>query len=90
MQSQTEVASPVGESSGGGGGRLSRWFSMRRGSAHQYDLGSEDCRTTTGNVNKENKLLASKMGPANCTGGIQMPQLTEVRSVCLCSWLRGI
>lgn len=73
MQSQTEIASP-GESPGG---RLSRWFSIRRGSAHHYDLGSRDCRTA-GNVEKENKLPATKVGNTNCSSGIQMPQLTEV------------
>lgn len=73
MQSQTEVASP-GESPGG---RLSRWFSIRRGSTHQYDLGSKDCRTAA-NLEKENKLPASKSANTNCSGTIQMPQLTEV------------
>lgn len=73
MQSQTEVSSP-GESPGG---RLSRWFSIRRGSAHHYDLGSKDCRT--GNIEKENKLPATKVVNTNCSSGIQMPQLTEVR-----------
>lgn len=77
MQSQTEVASP-GESSGG---RLSRWFSIRRGSAHQYDLGSQDCRTP-GNVEKDNKMVTtSKVASTNCSGGNQMPQLTEVSVV---------
>lgn len=80
MQSQTEIASP-GESPGG---RLSRWFSIRRGSAHHYDLGSKDCRTTTGNVEKENKLPAAKVGNVNSSSGIQMPQLTEVSEEELC------
>lgn len=72
MQSQTEVASP-GESPG----RLSRWFSIRRGSANHYDLGGKECRTA-GGVEKENKLPAKVGGTMNCTATIQMPQLTEV------------
>lgn len=79
MQSQTEIASP-GESPGG---RLSRWFSIRRGSAHHYDLGSKDGRTPV-NVEKENKLTA-KAGNVNCNNGIQMPQLTEVSSNFICA-----
>lgn len=82
MQSQTEVVSP-GESPGG---RLSRWFSIRRGTAHQYDLGSsKDCRTA-GNLEKENKLPASKTGNTNCSSGIQMPQLTEVSVNWMVCW----
>ncbi|KAJ6634726.1 Rho guanine nucleotide exchange factor 10 [Pseudolycoriella hygida] len=72
MQSQADVTSP-GESPGG---RLSRWFSMRRGSAHHYDVGGS--RTVT-NVEKENKLpTANKASNTNCNNtAIQMPQLTE-------------
>lgn len=77
MQSQTEITSP-GESPGG---RLSRWFSIRRGSANHYDLNGKDFRATA-SVEKENKLpTATKNGPTNCTGTIQMPQLTEVCSL---------
>lgn len=42
--SQREDATTPGESPGG---RLSRWFSIRRGSSHQYDVGGRDGRHST-------------------------------------------
>ncbi|EDX18227.1 rho guanine nucleotide exchange factor 10 isoform X2 [Drosophila simulans] len=42
--SQREEATTPGESPGG---RLSRWFSIRRGSSHQYDVGGRDGRHST-------------------------------------------
>ncbi|KAH8354665.1 hypothetical protein KR084_001208 [Drosophila pseudotakahashii] len=41
---QREEATTPGESPGG---RLSRWFSIRRGSSHQYDVGGRDGRHST-------------------------------------------
>ncbi|XP_030243519.1 rho guanine nucleotide exchange factor 10-like protein [Drosophila navojoa] len=43
--SQREDNTAPGESPGG---RLSRWFSIRRGSSHQYDVGGRDGRQLTG------------------------------------------
>ncbi|XP_017067317.1 uncharacterized protein LOC108105335 isoform X1 [Drosophila eugracilis] len=42
--SQRDEATTPGESPGG---RLSRWFSIRRGSSHQYDVGGRDGRHST-------------------------------------------
>ncbi|XP_070067434.1 rho guanine nucleotide exchange factor 10 isoform X2 [Drosophila virilis] len=42
--SQREENTAPGESPGG---RLSRWFSIRRGSTHQYDVGGRDGRQST-------------------------------------------
>lgn len=42
---QREDNTAPGESPGG---RLSRWFSIRRGSSHQYDVGGRDGRQLTG------------------------------------------
>lgn len=57
-----EVTSP--DSSGG---RLSRWFSIRRGSSHNYDVGGKDNRC--GSLEKETKLSEKSS---------KMPQLSEV------------
>lgn len=65
MHSPTEIASPDSPS-----GRLSRWFSIRRSSSHNYDVGKE---SRSGSLEKEVKPLdkSSKM----------MPQLVEVSDV---------
>lgn len=70
MQSHTEVTSP-----GDAGGRLSRWFSIRRGSSHNYDIGSKDGRA--GSLEKEIKLPASQIEKGNASGS-KMPLLSEV------------
>lgn len=62
MHSPTEVASPDSPS-----GRLSRWFSIRRGSSHNYDVGKEG---RGGSLEKEIKPLEKS--------GKMMPQLVEV------------
>lgn len=62
MHSPTEVASPESP------GRLSRWFSIRRGSSHNYDVGGKDGRS--GSLEKEIKSAEK---------AIKMPQLNEVR-----------
>ncbi len=65
MHSPTEVSSPDSPS-----GRLSRWFSIRRGSSHNYDVGGKDVRG--GSLEKEIKSSDRTS---------KMPQLTEVRGL---------
>lgn len=64
MHSPTEVPSPDSPS-----GRLSRWFSIRRGSSHNYDVGGKDSRG--GSLEKDVKSSEKTS---------KMPQLSEVRS----------
>lgn len=57
------------------GGRLSRWFSMRRGSANQYDFGGKDGRDSrASSCEIEDK---AKQVPATVNGH-KMPLLPEV------------
>lgn len=76
---QPETLSP-GESSPGG--RLSRWFSIRRGSAHQYDFGASkhsgrDSRS--GSIESDNDKT-KQSGTLNGTiiNGYKLPLLPEV------------
>lgn len=70
---QNDTLSP-GESTSGG--RLSRWFSIRRGSTHQYDIGGKDGRDSRASSCEidDNK---SKNVPSTVNGH-KMPQLPEV------------
>lgn len=72
---QNETLSP-GESTPGG--RLSRWFSIRRGSTHQYDFGSKDGRDSRASSCEADDK--AKQVPA-MVNGHKMPLLPEV------SWL---
>lgn len=67
---------PPGESPGG---RLSRWFSIRRGSIHQYDLGGsgKDSRSSSIDNDDKSPSIPSTHTSKNC--GNKMPQLSEVR-----------
>lgn len=67
------------------GGRLSRWFSIRRGSAHQYDFGAgknaigRDSRANSLELDdKINKQTNSLNGTT--INGYKMPLLPEVRA----------
>lgn len=67
------------------GGRLSRWFSIRRGSAHQYDFGAgkngngRDSRANSIELDdKVNKQTNSLNGTT--INGYKMPLLPEVRA----------
>lgn len=75
---QNEILSP-GESTPGG--RLSRWFSIRRGSTQQYDFGGKDGRDSrASSCEIEDK---AKQVPATVNGH-KMPLLPEVRAVNFC------
>lgn len=76
---QPETLSP-GESSPGG--RLSRWFSIRRGSTHQYDFGASknsgrDSRASSIESDEKSKQSGTLNGTT--INGYKMPQLPEVR-----------
>lgn len=80
---QPETLSP-GESSPGG--RLSRWFSIRRGSAHQYDFGASkhsgrDSRS--GSIESDTDKT-KQSGTLNGTiiNGYKLPLLPEVSAEC--------
>lgn len=75
---QPDTLSP-GESSPGG--RLSRWFSIRRGSAHQYDFGASknsgrDSRA--GSIESDDKSKQSTTLNGTIINGYKMPLLPEV------------
>lgn len=75
---QPETLSP-GESSPGG--RLSRWFSIRRGSAHQYDFGAgkntgRDSRASSIESDEKSKQQGTLNG--TIINGYKMPLLPEV------------
>lgn len=75
---QPETLSP-GESSPGG--RLSRWFSIRRGSAHQYDFGTGKNSARESRANSiESDDKSKQSGTLNGTiiNGFKMPLLPEV------------
>lgn len=79
---QSDTLSP-GESSPGG--RLSRWFSIRRGSAHQYDFGASknsgrDSRS--GSIESDNDKT-KQSGTLNGTviNGYKLPLLPEVSAL---------
>lgn len=75
---QPEIVSP-GESSPGG--RLSRWFSIRRGSAHQYDFGAGKHSGRESRANSiESDDKSRQTGTLNGTviNGYKMPLLPEV------------
>lgn len=74
MQSHTEVTSPADSPTG----RLSRWFSIRRGSSHNYDVGGKDSRS--GSLEKEIKSPGLQMDRTS-TSGSKMPQLSEVCTI---------
>ncbi|XP_039226082.1 rho guanine nucleotide exchange factor 10 isoform X2 [Drosophila yakuba] len=78
--SQREEATTPGESPGG---RLSRWFSIRRGSSHQYDVGGRDGRHSTassfdtpdsgtGNSPKNGSNAAAGAGGAGSSQGVAL------------------
>lgn len=78
---QPETLSP-GESSPGG--RLSRWFSIRRGSAHQYDFGASkntgrDSRA--GSIEPDEKSKQSGTLNGTTINGYKMPLLPEVCNI---------
>lgn len=63
------------------GGRLSRWFSIRRGSAHQYDFGASknsgrDSRAGSVDIDEKSKQSATLNG--TIINGYKMPLLPEV------------
>lgn len=67
------------------GGRLSRWFSIRRGSVHHYDLGSggggggKESRGSSVETDTDNKPPpAPSSQTLKSSGGNKMPQLSEV------------
>lgn len=70
---QQEATSP-GESPAG---RLSRWFSIRRGSSHQYDIGGKDTSSRSSSIENEDKPISQNTTPRNSSGN-KMPQLSEV------------
>lgn len=83
MSSQTshDATSP-GESPAG---RLSRWFSIRRGSTHQYDVGGKDVRDGRANsVECEDKTFnpqqqqQQQSTPKTTNADVKMPLLPEV------------
>lgn len=87
---QPEILSP-GESTPGG--RLSRWFSIRRGSAHQYDFGASknsgrDSRASSIESDEKSKQSSNLNGTT--INGYKMPLLPEVRALIsiLNSWLQ--
>lgn len=72
MPSQQHDSTSPGESPAG---RLSRWFSIRRGSSHQYDIGGKDVRDGRANsVELDDKTLT----PKTSLTGHKMPLLREV------------
>ncbi|XP_055305474.1 rho guanine nucleotide exchange factor 10-like protein isoform X2 [Sitodiplosis mosellana] len=78
---QPEILSP-GESSPGG--RLSRWFSIRRGSAHQYDFGASknsgrDSRA--GSIEPDEKSKQSGTLNGTTINGYKMPLLPETDEI---------
>lgn len=75
MPSQQHDSTSPGESPAG---RLSRWFSIRRGSSHQYDIGGKDVRDGRANsVELDDKTL----NPKTSLTGHKMPLLREVRNI---------
>ncbi|XP_059612881.1 uncharacterized protein LOC132259326 isoform X1 [Phlebotomus argentipes] len=69
---QPESTTP-GESPGG---RLSRWFSIRRGSSHQYDISGKDSGgDSTDNSAQQTPTQSSASRTPSTTG--KMPQLSE-------------
>lgn len=71
------------------GGRLSRWFSIRRGSTHQYDIGGRDGRhsSSSGSIDvtdvtehTSSKAAVTSTGTILGTGS-KMPQLPEVGTI---------
>lgn len=64
------------------GGRLSRWFSIRRGSVHHYDLGGGNGKESRGSSveTDDNKPppAPSSSQISKSSGGNKMPQLSEV------------
>lgn len=81
MPSQQPDSLSPGESSPGG--RLSRWFSIRRGSAHQYDFGTgknsgRDSRANS--IEPDDKSKQSGTLNGTIINGYKMPLLPEVCS----------
>uniref|UniRef100_A0A1B0DD04 Uncharacterized protein n=1 Tax=Phlebotomus papatasi TaxID=29031 RepID=A0A1B0DD04_PHLPP len=68
---QPESTTP-GESPGG---RLSRWFSIRRGSSHQYDISGRDSGDTTDSSAQQTPTQSNTSRTPSSTG--KMPQLSE-------------
>lgn len=63
------------------GGRLSRWFSMRRGSTHQYDFGGKnsgrDSRANSVELEEKSKQTSTTLN-GTIINGYRMPLLPEV------------
>uniref|UniRef100_A0A7G3ATU0 Putative guanine nucleotide exchange factor n=1 Tax=Lutzomyia longipalpis TaxID=7200 RepID=A0A7G3ATU0_LUTLO len=68
---QPESTTP-GESPGG---RLSRWFSIRRGSSHQYDISGKDSGDSTDNSAQQTPTQSNNSRTPSSSG--KMPQLSE-------------
>lgn len=76
-QAAQDATSP-GESPAG---RLSRWFSIRRGSTHQYDVGGKDVRDGRANsVDSDDKSLNQQLQQQPPSTGVKMPLLPEVHN----------
>lgn len=72
QQQQNQELNTPGESPGG---RLSRWFSIRRGSAHQYDVGG---RNSLDGSDEQIQLQIPQPQTPRVPSGTKMPQLCEV------------
>lgn len=75
------------------GGRLSRWFSIRRGSVHHYDIGSgKESRGSSVETDDNKPPPAPSSQTSKSSGGNKMPQLSEVcMNVAMCvksDWLK--
>lgn len=74
-QHHNDATSP-GESPGG---RLSRWFSIRRGSSHHYDIGGKDTsRSSSIETDEKQPPPVSTAQTQRNSCGNKMPQLSEV------------
>lgn len=84
MASAQPGADPAHPGDGSPGGRLSRWFSMRRGSSHQYDLGGTTVASNNGQISAAALAAAAAAVAATnnnhsaVDGSAKMPQLAEV------------
>lgn len=61
--------------------RLSRWFSIRRGSTHQYEVGSKDVSDGRANSVDSAKQIQQhhQQTLRTASAGVMMPHLSEVR-----------
>lgn len=83
MPSQQHDSTSPGESPSG---RLSRWFSIRRSSSHQYNIGGKDVRDSRTNSIDLDKTLISKTSLT----GYKVPLLWEVILILLTFLLRNL